>query len=126
MAKHTAKNNALDMFSAIKVPERKEKANTDQDSAKPEPVVEETDPGVGDTESETPNVRVLSGITSAKSNGIQLRVDSVKKKVRTNHTRSFYMSDEVYNSLIGGAEENGIKVSEYLDFLLKQVFSLSE
>ncbi len=131
MAKHTAKNDALGMFGNIKPVKRDPVPET----AKPLPEMEE--PPVEakkiakEEESVIPMPEKRPASASSKSsksvpagkNGIILRIgEKKKKKGRTSHTRSFYMKDEIYEWLLAGAEADKVGVSEYLEFILEQLF----
>ncbi len=56
--------------------------------------------------------------------GISLNVPDKNKKKRAAATRAFYLPDETFDTLCRLAKENEMSNSEYLDYLLKQLFQL--
>ena len=125
MAKHTQKNDALGMFENTK-PIKINTSTAKSSSRKTVEEVVEKNPVVKEEKSEEKAEPIIkkeeTAVTTPKSfgNGFQLTMP-VEKRERMRRTRSIYMNDEIYGKLVEMSKANNTSVSEYLEFILKQV-----
>lgn len=125
MAKHTQKNDALGMFENTK-PIKINTSTAKSSSRKTVEEVVEKNPVVKEEKSDEKAEPLIqkeeTSTTAPKSfgNGFQLTMP-VEKRERMRRTRSIYMNDEIYGKLVEMSKANNTSVSEYLEFILKQV-----
>lgn len=129
MAKHTQKNDALGMFEntkPIKINTSTAKSSfrkTVEEVVEKNPVVKEEKSEEKAEEKAEPIIKKEETATTAPKsfgNGFQLTMP-VEKRERMRRTRSIYMNDEIYGKLVEMSKANNTSVSEYLEFILKQV-----
>lgn len=115
MAKSTKKVDALSMFESS-VPA---KAAPRQKTPAPKSVPEKHE-----EVKEIKETKVKEEPAKTDENpvpGIQLMKSRKEKETRKNKSRTFYMSDALYEKLRSLAKENECSASEYLTFLLEQI-----
>lgn len=116
MAKNTKKEDALSMFQNA-VPMRKNrkeviKNENDPVLEKSAAMIEKVDKIIEPKSDSVPDMK--------QSSVVQLKKKSNTKEI-TNKSRTFYMSNSIYDRLTNLAKENNCSNSEYLTFLLEQI-----
>ncbi len=115
MAKSTKKVDALSMFESS-VPA---KAAPRQKAPAPKSVPIDPEEKIEIKEAKAEKEPEKPEKTPAP--GIQLMKSHKDKEARKNKSRTFYMSDALYEKLRSLAKENECSASEYLTFLLEQI-----
>ncbi|WP_026493014.1 MULTISPECIES: hypothetical protein [unclassified Butyrivibrio] len=128
MAKNTVKTSALDMFSETKPVLKNRTAQIKAETPKQPVQTSKSSPKDSKNETEA-KIETSSPVTAEtnasnevenKLSGISLKMSKAKVEKKS-RGRSFYLSDNIYERLANQAKKNNVSISEFLEYILKQV-----